>query len=244
MPQSLINLLPKIVSEGKKEVEKILKRQESDNKPPLQTNEYILPGKNTSGFFHSKKKPTGNEWLNRLVYGDNLPVMQALLSGDEATGLPSMRGGIDLIFIDPHFDSKTDYRTKITLPGGDIKEKPAVIEQFAYSDTWKNSAVSYLKMLYPRLVLMKELLSEQGSIYVHIDWHIGHYVQILMDEIFGKDNFKNEIFWLYSRWANLSLVCQRMHDDILFYSKTSKSIFNEQKIELLLSRSLDCFRHW
>ena len=85
------------------------------------------------------------------------------------------------------FDSKADYRIKITLPNGDIEQKPTVIEQFAYSDTWKDGTVSYLKMIYPRLVLMRELLSETGSIYVHIDWHVGHYVKIILDEIFGKE---------------------------------------------------------
>jgi hypothetical protein len=87
-------MLPKVVSEGKKEVEKILKRQESDNKLLLQTNEYVLPSKDRSGLFRGEvKKLTGNEWFNRIVYGDNLFVMQALLSGDASTGLSSMRGG-------------------------------------------------------------------------------------------------------------------------------------------------------
>ena len=228
MPQSLIELLPKVVSEGKKEVEKILKRQESDNKLLLQTNEYVLPSKDTSGLFRGEiKKLTGNEWLNRLIYGDNLLVMQALLSGDEATGLPSMRGGIDLIYIDPPFDSKADYRTKITLPGGDIEQKPAVIEQFAYSDTWKDGTVSYLKMLYPRLVLMKELLSERGSIYVHIDWHVGHYVKVLLDDVFGKENSINDLVWCRTSSSakkaqgqeDLSKTFVRAHDVIYFYAK-------------------------
>jgi adenine specific DNA methylase Mod len=232
--KSLIDLLPEVVREGKREVERIFERLQSDNKMLLQTNEYVLPvGKTATGMFSGHINPiTNNEWFNRLVYGDNLFVMQALLNGDEATGLPSMRGAIDLIYIDPPFDSKADYRTKITLPTGDIEQKPAVVEQFAYSDTWKDGTISYLKMLYPRLVLMRELLSEQGSIYVHIDWHAGHYVKIILDEIFGKENFRNDIVWSYSRWANVSSVYQRMHDNILFYSKTPKPIFNEQRIKI------------
>ena len=83
-----------------------------------------------------------------------------------------MRGKSDLIYIDPPYDSKADYRTKITLPGGDIDLKPTVLEQFAYSDMWKDGTISYLKDIYPRLCLMKELLSEKGSIFVHLDWHI------------------------------------------------------------------------
>jgi len=226
---SLIDLLPKVVSEGKKEVEKILKRQESDNRLLLQTNEYVLPSKDRSGLFRGEvKKLAGNEWLNRLVYGDNLFVMQALLSGDASTGLPSMRGGIDLIYIDPPFDSKADYRTKITLPGCNIEQKPAVIEQFAYSDTWKEGTVSYLKMLYPRLVLMKELLSDRGSIYVHIDWHIGHYVKILMDEVFGKHNFRNEIIWHYPSMSRTDNNFPRKHDTIYRYTKSDDCYFDPE----------------
>jgi len=196
MSESLIEQLPKIVAEGKKEVERILERLSGPNKLSLQTNEYVLPSKDKSGLFRGIIKDISEqEWHNRLIYGDNLLVMQALLAGDPATGLPSMRGKIDLIYIDPPFDSKADYRTKITLPGATIEQKPTVLEQFAYSDTWKDGTVSYLKMIYPRLVLMRELLSDQGSIYVHLDWHVGHYVKILMDEIFGKENFKNEIIW-------------------------------------------------
>jgi site-specific DNA-methyltransferase (adenine-specific)/adenine-specific DNA-methyltransferase len=233
MPQSLIEMLPKVVSEGKKEVEKILKRQESDNKLLLQTNEYVLPSKDRSGLFRGEvKKLTGNEWFNRLVYGDNLFVMQALLSGDASTGLPSLRGAIDLIYIDPPFDSKADYRTNITLPGHDIERKPAVLEQFAYSDTWKDGTVSYLKMLYPRLVLMKELLSERGSIYVHIDWHIGHYVKLIMDEVFGKENFRNEIIWCYTGPSPAMKDFPKKHDNILRYTKLTNYIFNSDDIRI------------
>lgn len=233
MAESLIELLPKIVADGKKEVEKIFERLESNNKITLQTNEYVLPVIKDHNLFTGEYQEINEQnWFNRLCYGDNLMVMQALLTGDKATGLPSMRGKIDLIYIDPPYDSKADYRTKITLPGGDIDLRPTVLEQFAYSDTWKDGTVSYLKNIYPRLYLMRELLSEQGSIYVHLDWHVAHYVKLLLDEIFGKDVFKNEIIWAYSRWANISQSFQRMHDNIFFYTKNMQGIFNEQRIQL------------
>lgn len=193
MADSLIDQLPKIVADGKKEAEKILEALNDREKIVLQTNEYVLPSKERSGLFSGQVKSVAEkQWLNRLVYGDNLLVMQALLAGDPATGMPSMRGKIDLIYIDPPFDSKANYRTKITLPSGDIEQKPTVLEQFAYSDTWKDGTVSYLRMLYPRLALMKELLASTGSIFIHLDSHVGHYVKVLMDEIFGKTNFRNE----------------------------------------------------
>ena len=233
MAKSLIELLPEIVSEGKKEVERIFERLESANKITLQTNEYVLPVAKDKNLFTGEYKDINEQnWFNRLCYGDNLMVMQALLNGDKATGLPSMRGKIDLIYIDPPYDSKADYRTNITLPGGSLDLRPTVLEQFAYSDTWKDGTVSYLKALYPRLCLMRELLSEKGSIYVHLDWHVCHYVKVLMDEVFGKDCFKNEIIWSYSRWANVSQSFQRMHDTILFYTKNQTAIFNEQRIAL------------
>lgn len=232
MPESLIEQLPKIVAEGKKEVEEILDRLSNGSKIVLQTNEYVLPSKDKSGLFRGHVKDfQKTDWLNRLVYGDNLLVMQALLAGDMPSGLPSLRGKIDLIYIDPPFDSKADYRTKIHLPHLDIEQKPAVIEQFAYSDTWKDGTVSYLKMLYPRLVLMRELLSNQGSMYVHIDWHVGHYVKLLLDEIFGKDNFKNEIIWYYPNKIpdKRKPIFTNCCDFILYYAKSDKSqIFNIQ----------------
>lgn len=230
MPDSLIEQLPKIVAEGKKEAERILNELSERERIVLQTNEYVLPSKERSGLFRGTVREIDKkEWFNRLIYGDNLLVMQALLAGDPSTGLPSIRGRIDLIYIDPPFDSKADYRTKITLPNGDIEQKPTIIEQFAYSDTWKDGTASYLKMLYPRLCLMRELLSDQGSIYVHIDWHVGHYVKTILDEIFGKENLVNEIIWDKGfRGTESKKIYQHSHDTILFYGKGSSRIWNQQ----------------
>lgn len=234
MSDSLINELPKILEKGKKEAQKILDGLSKSNRITLQTNELVLPTKAKGGYFgQGIKELDKNEWLNRMIYGDNLLTMQALLAGDPQTGISSMRGKIDLIYIDPPFDSKADYRTKIHLPGTDIEQKPTVIEQFAYSDTWKDGTASYLQMMVPRLILMRELLSEQGSIYVHIDWHVGHYVKVIMDEIFGKENFVNEIVWSYKRWPAKTKSYQKMHDIIFWYSKSdSEHVWNQPYMEL------------
>ena len=234
MPLSLIEELPKIVKEGRAEVARILERINSGNALALQTNELVLPSKDVSGLYRGEL-PTiedENAWKNRLIYGDNILVMQGLLAGDSASGLESMRGKIDLIYIDPPFDSKADYRTKITLPNVNLNQKPTVIEQFAYADTWKDGTVSYLKMIYPRLALMRELLSEKGSIYVHIDWHVGHYVKILLDDIFGKENFVNEIIWKYSWGLHTDKRWNRKHDNIFLYSKSNQEniIFNANDV--------------
>lgn len=228
---SLIEELPLIVKEGRKEVAKILARLESDSKITLQTNEFVLPKLEKSVFNQNEFQELDKEkWHNRLIYGDNLLAMQGLLLGDKATNLPSMRGKIDLIYIDPPYDSKADYRTKISLPNSSIEQRPNVLEQFAYSDTWRDGSISYLKMIYPRLMLMRELLSEKGSIYVHLDWHIGHYVKILLDDIFGKENFRNEIIWRRSNGAAHTSSSQyfRNSDSIFYYTKTNYSIFTQQ----------------
>ena len=232
MAKSLIEELPRIASEGRQEAQRIIERLSSGTRIGLQTNELVLPRKDVSGFFRGQVPNIpnafnaaldGGTWMNRLIYGDNLLTMQALLAGDPQTGLPSLRGKVDLIYIDPPFDSKADYRTKVTLPGVDIQQKPTIIEQFAYADTWEEGTISYLKMIYPRLVLMKELLSEKGSIYVHIDWHVGHYVKVLMDEIFGKENFINDIVWKRSNGlSGLSGGMKnfsRLQDNIIAYRK-------------------------
>lgn len=237
MPKSLIEMLPEIVAQGKKEVERILARAQSDNKMLLQTNEYVLPARDESGLFRGEIRkccpPDGastcdtDGWFNRLIHGDNLFALQALLNGDAETGLPSMRGKIDLIYIDPPFDSKADYRTKITLPGANVEQRPSVLEQLAYSDTWANGTASYLRMLYPRLALMREMLSEKGSIYVHCDWHAGHYLKLILDDIFGKNNFKNEVVWHYVSGNSPKTNFAKKHDVIFRYCKQNP-IFNIQ----------------
>lgn len=235
MPKSLLEELPKIATEGRREAQQLLERINSGTRIGLQTNELVLPSKDISGLWRGELPQFSlrGQWMNRLIYGENLLTMQALLVGDEATGLPSLRGKVDLIYIDPPFDSKADYRTKINLPGVEIEQKPTVLEQAAYSDTWKEGTVSYLKMMYPRLLLMRELLSEKGSIYVHIDWHVGHYVKLMMDDIFAKANFVNEIIWGYKDIGSRAVdYYKRKHDVVLFYQKTDNRQFNIQRLQL------------
>lgn len=248
MPKSLLEQLPDIVAQGRKEAEKILEGIESRHRVSLQTREVVLPAKDAAatdwitaqaradrrevfapgqGSLLESAQPSlaatqaEAPWANRLIYGDNLLAMAALLAGDEDT--PSLRGKVDLIYIDPPFDSKADYRTKVTLPGVELEQKPTVIEQFAYSDTWSDGTASYLAMITPRLILMRELLADTGSIYVHLDWHVGHYVKLVMDEVFGKDSFANEIVWKRGRVVTRTASGQypRVTDYLYFYKKSS-----------------------
>jgi adenine-specific DNA-methyltransferase len=226
--RSLLEQLPEIVRAGKRRAEQILEGLDGRSRIALQTRELVIPAKDSAASnlaLHAPGAGTAGG-MNRLIYGDNLLAMAALLAGDEHA--PSLRGKIDLIYIDPPFDSKADYRTKITLPGGDVEQKPTVIEQFAYSDTWADGTASYLAMIVPRLCLMRELLSERGSIYVHLDWHVGHYVKITMDEIFGRDAFQNEIVWKKTNSPKAqSAGYGNQFDTIFFYSRTTDFSFNK-----------------
>jgi len=166
--------------------------------------------------------------MNRLIWGDNLLAMQALLS-------QGYEGKIDLIYIDPPFDSRSDYSHKMTVDGGEIVKQPSVIERLAYSDTWEGGVDSYLDMLYPRLQLMRRLLSEHGSIYVHLGPNICHYVKLLMDEVFGPGHFLNQVVW--KRQSAKSGAFQgisqygRIHEVLLFYSRSGDYCWNQQFTE-------------
>ncbi|RKY83751.1 site-specific DNA-methyltransferase [candidate division KSB1 bacterium] len=171
--------------------------------------------------------------MNRLIWGDNLLAMQALLAN-------GYEGKINLIYIDPPFDSKADYSHKMVIEGNEFTKEPSVIERLAYKDTWTGGTDSYLDMLYPRLQLMKRLLAEDGSIYVHCDWHVNSYVRIILDEIFGKDNFINEIIWGYKRpSAPGQNQFSRLHDTIYWYVKNSEKgwIFNPNEVRIPYAES-------
>lgn len=160
-----------------------------------------------------------NGWLNKIFWGDNLQVMSHLLR--------EFRGKVDLIYIDPPFDSKAEYKKKIQLKSQQLFSDVNSFEEKQYSDIWDND--SYLQFMYERLVLMRELLSETGSIFVHCDWHKSHHIRCMMDEVFGdgggdgkSEGFKNEIIWHYKTGGTSSTYFARKHDTIFFYSKRSK----------------------
>lgn len=236
MPKSLLEQLPEIVKEGRRQAERILEGLEGRHRVRLQTREWVLPSKDVAAADWiaqaQRRGQLANEgeasWTNRLIYGDNLLAMAALLAGDDDT--PSLRGKLGLIYIDPPFDSKADYRTKVTLPGVELEQRPTVIEQFAYSDTWSDGTASYLAMIVPRLVLMRELLADTGSIYVHVDPTVGHYVKVVLDEVFGKDFFEREIVWRIgwiSGYKSAASNWIRNHDNIFYYTKSDNKVFNK-----------------
>lgn len=127
-------------------------------------------------------------WRNRLIWGDKKCVLPALL--DE------FAGKVDLIYIDPPFATDADFSFRVEIEGEDFTKEPSIIEQKAYRDTWGRGLDGYLQWFYETAVLLRDLLTENGSIYVHLDWHVGHYAKIILDEIFGTGGlFRNEITW-------------------------------------------------
>ena len=231
MSKSLLDQLPTIVAEGKREAERIMERLESSYRLGLQTRELVIPSRDSNWQDMFRKAEKGSYGLNpatmnRLIYGDNLLAMAGLLAGNDET--PSLRGTIDLIYIDPPYDSKADYSTEIKLKLGSIQKKPTAIEQYAYSDTWRDGTKSYLESITPRLYLMRELLSDQGSMWVHLDWHVGHYVKIVLDDIFGKDNFHNEVIWKSSPGHSDASLLGITHNTIFLYSKGLKPLWTDQ----------------
>ena len=159
--------------------------------------------------------------MNRLIWGDNLLAMQALLS-------QGYEGKIDLIYIDPPFDSKADYSHRLNVDNTEVIKEPSVIERLAYSDTWEAGTDSYLDMLYPRLQLAKRLLGDRGSLYLHIGPGIGCYVKALCDEVFGTLTPAAEIVWRRVTAHGDSQHWGDVHDYILYYTRSPEFIWHPQ----------------
>lgn len=158
-----------------------------------------------------------NGWMNKIFWGDNLQVMSHLLK--------EYRGKVDLVYIDPPFDSKADYKKKIELRGKSVTNDQSIFEEKQYTDIWDND--EYLQFMYERLILIRELLSDNGSLFLHCDWHKVHLIRCIMDEIYGSKNFVNEIIWCYEDIGSKTVdYFKRKHDNILMYSKGSERTFN------------------
>ena len=184
------------------------------------------------GIAHPPPSPTWKvlekNWCNLLFHGDNMEILATLL-------VDGFRGKVDLIYIDPPFDSGVDYVRKVILRGPKKHvlqgEEGSLLEKKQYEDIWKDD--TYLQYMYERLILLRELLSEQGSIYLHCDWHKSHHLRFLMDEVFGEENFVNEIIWCYVGAGRTEKCFNRKHDTILFYRKVKDNVlFNWKEVSV------------
>ena len=182
------------------------------------------PFQSTQYYPAQLKETYGEEhdgWLNKIFWGDNLQVMSHLLK--------KYRGQVDLIYIDPPFDSRVDYKKKIEVRNIKTQNDFSSFEEKQYTDIWSND--EYLQFMYERLVILRELMSDRGSIYLHCDWHKSHLLRCLMDEVFGFSNFRNEISWKRGSVKGAKAKgyqFARNHDVILYYTKSSEYIFNRQ----------------
>lgn len=168
-------------------------------------------------------------WTNKLIWGDNKLILSSLKNGPMREEIEK-QGGIKLIYIDPPFDVGADFSMNIEIGNEEFTKKPNVLEELAYRDTWGKGADSFIAMIYERLSLMRDLLTNDGSIYVHCDWRVSSFIRLVLDEIFGKDNFVNEIIW-QSAVGDTSAKNRKFiksHDTIFFYSKSEKiKIWND-----------------
>ena len=170
-------------------------------------------------------------WTNKLIWGDNKLILSSLANGAMRKEIEA-QGGLKLIYIDPPFAVGADFGFNIEIGGETAEKKQSVIEEIAYRDTWGKGISSYLNMMYERLKLMHKLLAEDGSIYVHCDWRVIGYLRLLLDDIFGKDNFRNQIEWCYSGPGYWQKYFVRKHDHILYYSKNQNNVlFNPQFVD-------------
>ena len=164
-------------------------------------------------------------WTNKLIWGDNKLILSSLKNGPLREEIEK-QGGLKLIYIDPPFDVGADFSMDIEIGGDTFTKKPNILEEIAYRDTWGKGADSFIAMIYERLVLMRDLLAEDGSIYVHCDPRVNGFIRLAMNEIFGTELFRNEIVW--QRTSSRKGVSQlgRVHDLIYFYSKGNSLVWN------------------
>jgi adenine-specific DNA-methyltransferase len=180
--------------------------------------------KDKNSMFRQDPNAIDVEWRNKLIWGDNKYVMSALLE--------KYAGKIDLIYIDPPFATGANFSTTVEIGDNEVEitKEASAIEELAYRDTWGKGLDSFLQMMYDRLVLMRELLSEKGSVFIHIDTRVNSHVRLIMDEIFGINNFQNEIIWKRQTSSSSKAVAQKLgknHDCILYYTKTENRTFNK-----------------
>ena len=173
----------------------------------------------------SGRQQTG--WTNKLIWGDNKLILSSLKNGPLREEIEK-QGGIKLIYIDPPFDVGADFSMDIEIGDDTFTKRPNILEELAYRDTWGRGSDSFLSMIYERLILMKDLLSDSGSIFVHCDWRLNALVRSILDEIFGSNNFKNEVIWCYRGMPSKVKKFSNKHDYIIYYTKSENNLFNVQ----------------
>ncbi len=170
-------------------------------------------------------------WTNKLIWGDNKLILSSLKNGPIREEIEK-QGGIKLIYIDPPFDVGADFSMDIEIGDDTFTKKPNVLEELAYRDTWGKGADSFISMIYERLVLMRDLLAEDGSIYVHCDWRVTAHIRQVLDEVFTHDCLINEIIWYFSQGGKGTAYFGKKHNTIWMYGKSKTPHFNDKEVRL------------
>ena len=200
---------------------------------PFQSIEHIdEPRKGTTQQYDlfSMSESTGRQsggWTNKLIWGDNSLILSSLVNGPMRNEIEKA-GGLKLVYIDPPFDVGSDFSMEIEVGEDSVKKNPSVIEEVAYRDTWGKGIDSYATMVYSRIRMIHDLLSDDGSIYVHVDYRTSAMIKLILDEIFGVSNFRNEIIWGYNGGGVPKNGFAKKHDTIFFYAKSEMTQFNIQ----------------
>ena len=165
-------------------------------------------------------------WTNKLIWGDNKLILSSLKNGPLREEI-ERQGGLKLIYIDPPFDVGADFSMDIEIGGDTFTKQPNILEEIAYRDTWGKGADSFIAMIYERLILMRDLLAEDGSIYVHCDWRVNAFLRVALSEVFGSARFQSEIIWKRKDSNKTGTNLPVVTDSVFFYSKAEKPIWNQ-----------------
>jgi adenine specific DNA methylase Mod len=230
-----------LLFEDKREVELVWNGKTADvctTVLPFQTLEHIdeprAETKSQEDLFDSRGRQLKG-WTNKLIWGDNKLILSSLKAGALRKQIEDA-GGLKLIYIDPPFDVGADFSMDIEIGGEKFHKEPNLLEQIAYRDTWGRGADSFISMIYERLILMRDLLADDGCIYVHCDWRVQPFIRLVLDEVFGVNRHLNQIEWCYSIGGKGDDRFARKHDTIYFYSKSESYYFDGKNRDVVVPR--------
>ena len=232
-----------ILFEDKREVELVWNGKTRDvctTVLPFQTLEHIDEPRRetkTQGDLFDSRGRQLRGWTNKLIWGDNKLILSSLKAGALRKQIEEA-GGLKLIYIDPPFDVGADFSMDIEIGGETFHKEANLLEQIAYRDTWGRGADSFIAMIYERVVLMRDLLAKDGSIYVHCDWRVTAYVRQILDEVFGAQSYRNEIIWVRTSSHNMRTEGYVRSNDTIHYCKRVIRGFSMTSFGLMAKRNL------
>ncbi|CAK0753951.1 adenine-specific DNA-methyltransferase [Gammaproteobacteria bacterium] len=205
---------------------------------PFQSLEHIDEPRTETKIQGDLFDPRGRQikgWTNKLIWGDNKLILSSLKSGALRKQIEEA-GGLKLIYIDPPFDVGADFSMDIEIGGETFHKEPNLLEQIAYRDTWGRGADSFISMIYERLILMRDLLAEDGNIYVHCDWRVTSFIRSVLDEVFGRENYRGEVVWKRDAVGKgakkLAKHWPKTFDMVISFSRSQSGLFNFVPAEL------------